>query len=64
MEKEPSVAIIILNWNGFDDTVECLNSLRLIKYRSYKAVLVDNGSDNAEGVRLKKIFPEIRLISP
>jgi GT2 family glycosyltransferase len=60
--KEPSVAIIILNWNGFDDTVECLRSLRQITYGNYKIVLVDNGSANNEGPRLGEMFPEIQLI--
>ncbi len=62
MIQEPSVAIIILNWNGFDDTVECLNSLRQTTYGNYKIVLVDNGSANNEGTRLGEMFPEIQLI--
>ncbi|MFC1591415.1 glycosyltransferase family 2 protein [Thermodesulfobacteriota bacterium] len=60
---EPKVAIIILNWNGFDDSVECLRSLRDITYRNHTVVLVDNGSGNSEGTRLKELFPEIHLIS-
>jgi len=30
MKTYPKVAIIILNWNGFSDTVECLNSLKKV----------------------------------
>ena len=62
MMQEPSAAIIILNWNGFDDTVECLRSLRQTTYGNYKIVLVDNGSANDEGSRLGEMFPEIQLI--
>ncbi|NQS88898.1 glycosyltransferase family 2 protein [Patescibacteria group bacterium] len=58
----PKVAIIILNWNGFDDTVECLNSLKDSDYSDYKVILVDNASDNDEGRRLKEMFPDIHLI--
>jgi GT2 family glycosyltransferase len=57
MSTEPRVAIIVLNWNGFNDTVECLNSLKKVSYYNFKTVLVDNGSDNNEGRRLKEIFP-------
>lgn len=62
MEKYPKVAIIILNWNGFDDTVECLNSLKKLEYKNYKIVLVDNGSANNEGIRLKEKFFAVHLI--
>ena len=31
----PNVSIIILNWNGWQDTIECLESLYLITYPDY-----------------------------
>ena len=40
------VSIIILNWNGWEDTVECLESLYRIKYPNYNVVLVDNDSED------------------
>jgi len=63
MKQEPSLIIIVLNWNGFDDTVACLESLRRLNYGNYKTVLVDNGSDNDEGRRLAGRFPEVHLIA-
>jgi len=63
MKQEPSLVIIVLNWNGFDDTVACLKSLRRLNYGNYKTVLVDNGSDNDEGRRLAEHFPEVHLIA-
>ncbi|MBD3426745.1 MAG: glycosyltransferase [Candidatus Omnitrophica bacterium] len=62
MDTLSSVAIVILNWNGFDDTVECLESLRDTDYGNYQIVLVDNASDNDEGARLGSMFPEVHLI--
>lgn len=62
MDKTFKVAVIILNWNGFDDTVECLESLKKQTYRDFKIVLVDNASVNEEGRRLKEMFPEVYLI--
>ena len=61
--NEPAVAIIVLNWNGFDDSVACLESLRSCDYRNFKTVLVDNGSDNNEAARLAGLFPEVHLIA-
>jgi GT2 family glycosyltransferase len=43
---QPRVAIIILNWNGWKDTVECLESIYQIKYPHYQVVLVDNNSED------------------
>jgi GT2 family glycosyltransferase len=40
----PKVSIIILNWNGLDDTVHCLESLGKITYPNYDVIVVDNGS--------------------
>ncbi|MEN4018358.1 MAG: glycosyltransferase family 2 protein [Methanobacterium sp.] len=48
----PKVSIIILNWNGWKDSIECLESLYQINYPNYNAILVDNGSNNDS---LKKI---------
>ena len=46
------VAIIILNWNGWEDTIECLESLYQINYPNYNVILVDNASSDES---LKKI---------
>lgn len=40
------VAILILNWNGWRDTVACLDSLLQTDYDDYKIFLGDNGSTN------------------
>jgi hypothetical protein len=60
--KKPLVHIIILNWNGIKDTLECLASIRKINYTNYQVVVVDNGSKNNEGERIKKSYPNIKLI--
>lgn len=42
---ELQVGIIILNWNGTEDTIECIKSVKNNNYNNYTIVLVDNGSD-------------------
>jgi GT2 family glycosyltransferase len=42
----PKVFIIILNWNGWRDTIECLESLYNISYQNYDVVVVDNNSQD------------------
>ena len=50
----PSVAIIILNWNGWSDTVECLESVYQINYPNYHVVVVDNNSSNNSIQKIKE----------
>lgn len=55
-----SIAIIILNWNGVNDTLLCLNSLLKQSYKDFKIVVVDNGStDNS-----KKLLEEYQKKNP
>lgn len=59
----PKVSIIILNWNGLEDTIQCLESLKKITYPNYKVIVVDNGSKgNDVDVLEKKYKGYIRLI--
>ena len=54
MAKSPLVAISILNWNGWQDTVECLRSIRALNYPHYLMIVVDNGSRNDSVARIKE----------
>ncbi len=58
----PCVGIVIINYKGKADTLECLESLRWLSYPNYFTVLVDNASndDCPEAVREK--FPEVVVI--
>lgn len=51
--NSPRVSIIILNWNGWEDTIECLESLFQINYPHFDVILVDNASedDSLEKIR-------------
>ena len=44
--KPPEVDIVLVNWNGWQDTIECLESLRQIDYPNYRLIIIDNGSSN------------------
>lgn len=38
------VAVVVLNWNGIEDTEECLSHLAKQSFRDFHIVLIDNGS--------------------
>ena len=44
--EQPHVSIIILNWNGWKDTIECLESVLKNNYPNFHIILVDNFSEN------------------
>jgi GT2 family glycosyltransferase len=54
----PKVAIVIVNWNGYDDTVECLDSLLNLEYSNYFVVVVDNGSSDDSERKLRDKYPQ------
>lgn len=55
--KRPHVAIVILNWNRWRDTIECLESLYQIDYPNYLVIIVDNGSQD-ESLRMLRKYAQ------
>jgi GT2 family glycosyltransferase len=49
----PLVYIVILNWNGWYDTLECLSSIRDLTYQNYRVVVLDNGSEDDSCQRIR-----------
>jgi len=53
MTESPLVVISILNWNGWQDTLECLESVQRLSYPNYLTVVIDNGSWDRSAERIK-----------
>ncbi len=60
--KEPSVSIVILNYNGLKDIKECLNSLLKINYENFEIFVVDNNSQDDSVQFIKKKYQKVNLI--
>ncbi len=61
--NQPKVSIITLNWNGLEDTIECLESIKKITYPNYEVIVVDNGSEGNDTQVLEERFGDyIHLI--
>ena len=61
--SKPKIAIILVNWNGYEYTKYCI--LSLIKCKNtlnYKIIVVDNNSSDLSVDKLKKQFPRIKYI--
>jgi hypothetical protein len=60
--NKPSVAVVLLNWNGLSDTLECLESLSQCSYAPLSLYVIDNGSREKIGGVIRERFPRVRLI--
>ena len=58
----PRVAIIIVVWNGKEDTIECLQSLSQDVYPNKEIVIVDNGSTDGSVADIGREFPGVTII--
>ncbi len=58
----PFVWIIIVNWNGREVTLDCLDSLRRITYGNRHVLIVDNGSNDGSIPAIRERFPEIEIL--
>jgi GT2 family glycosyltransferase len=58
----PKVVISILNWNGCDKTLACLETLRGLDYPDYEMVVVDNHSRDDSVTRIRAAFPDVELL--
>lgn len=51
-ESTPAVVTVLVNWNGIDDTLECLESLFACDYPALWVAVVDNGSRDGSLAKL------------
>lgn len=57
------LAVIILNMNGCDVLVDCLESIRKSRYTNFFTIVVDNASTDNTVETLTRDFPEVEVIS-
>jgi GT2 family glycosyltransferase len=62
MTVQPHVTCILLNWNGWRDTVECLKALKECRYQNLTIIVVDNGSNNDSVARIRAAHPDVLLL--
>ena len=62
IRKELLIYAIILSFNNYVDTQECLGSLMAADFPNLEILLVDNGSTDGTPEKVKKQFPQVQLI--
>ncbi|MFZ2545286.1 MAG: glycosyltransferase family 2 protein [Candidatus Saccharimonadales bacterium] len=55
MDSYSRVAVVVLNYKGIEDTVECIDSLATQTYRNIAIVAVENGSHDGSAEKFKEL---------
>lgn len=58
----PSVAVVVLNWNGKEDTLACLESLAATEPSPDTVIVVDNGSQDGSVAEIRRAYPEATVL--
>ena len=57
------IKILILNWNGRDVLLDCLQSVSKINYDNFEIVVIDNASSDDSIKNIHINFPEVKVIA-
>jgi GT2 family glycosyltransferase len=58
----PHVTVVVLNWNGREDTLACLESLRALRYPDHRVLVVDNGSVDGSEAAVRERYPDVDFL--
>jgi Glycosyl transferase family 2 len=56
------VAVVVLSWNGREDTLACLDSLRRVEHEPLSVIVVDNASVDGTADAVAARHPEAELV--
>ncbi len=56
------VEVVVLNWNGWRNTLDCIASLQCLDYPNFGLIVVDNGSTDGSQDRIEAQFPKIEVL--
>jgi GT2 family glycosyltransferase len=61
-EEPLDVLVVIVVWNGLEDTLECLESLRRCEFSNKRILVVDNGSTDGSSATISANYPEVSVV--
>lgn len=62
MNPFPLIAVVIVNYNGYRLTRDCLRSFAAVTYPNYALIVVDNASSDGSIARLREEFPQVTYL--
>ena len=61
-KRSERTLVLVLNWNGLEDSRACLRSLDPVIGTGTEVVLLDNGSEDGSADALEAEFPRVRVV--
>src|SRR5215207_4955036 len=58
----PRVCISVLNWNGAERTLICLDALTHLDYPEPRIIVVDNASTDGSVSRIAAAYPNLEIV--
>lgn len=58
----PHVVVLIVSFNGGSDLLECLDSVKRQRYANLRVIVVDNGSTDDSGDRVRRAHPDVEVL--
>jgi GT2 family glycosyltransferase len=58
----PSLSVLVLNYNGLEELLECIQSMRFTDYQNFNLTVIDNGSTDGSVDYVRKAFPWVNII--
>ncbi|MBT4551834.1 glycosyltransferase family 2 protein [bacterium] len=62
IKNKPLVYILIRNHNAFNLSKTAISSLNKLSYKNFRILLIDDGSKDGSGLRLKEKFSKLELL--
>ncbi len=62
LPEQEQIVVIIVNWNRPQETIACIQSLRVCNYGNMKILVVDNGSSDNSASTIKEGCPEAEIL--
>lgn len=57
------VAVLVLNWNGWRDTLACLRAVSVSRGVPFELIVIDNGSTDGSVLHIAEAYPNVRIIA-
>lgn len=60
--QSPKVGVVLVNWNGAEFTIPCIESLLRSNYSNFQIIVVNNGSMDGSPERIAQEYPQVELL--
>lgn len=60
--RQKRIAIILINWNAFETTHDCIQSLKTVQEPAFDIIVVDNASADKSGDRIEALHPDVIVL--